>query len=126
MVELIRKWVSKREPWFFENSILPVLLSKVAPIEVFAFSFGPFVFCRNRLPMQTRQHEIIHYHQQLEMLFIGQWLLYAYFWLSAKWSGFSGKDAYYANPFEAEAYDNDSNVLYLEERPFWAWRKYLL
>lgn len=125
MLEFLRKWISKKEPWFFENSSLPVWLSKVAPIEVFAFSFGPFVWCRERLPISTRQHEIIHYHQQLEMLFIGQWILYGYYWISGKFSGLSGKDAYYMNPFEAEAYANDNNVMYLDERPLWAWRKYI-
>ena len=59
------------------------------------------------------------------MLYIGQWILYGYFWISGKFSGLSGKDAYYTNPFEAEAYANDSNVMYLDERPLWAWRKYI-
>ena len=59
------------------------------------------------------------------MLFIGQWLMYSYYWLAAKFSGISGKDAYYANPFEVEAYENDNNIMYLEERPLWAWRKYI-
>jgi len=59
------------------------------------------------------------------MLYIGQWVMYGYYWLSGKIAGLSGKDAYYANPFEAEAYSNDSNVLYLDERPLWAWRKYI-
>ena len=124
MLETIRVWISKREPWFFENSILPVLLSKVAPIEVFAFSFGPFVFCRERLPIKTRQHETIHYHQQIELLFVVQWVLYAYYWASGKVSGLTGKDAYYYNPFEREAYENDTNIMYLQERPLWAWREY--
>ena len=126
MLKSIQRWLSKREPWFFENSVFPVWLSKISPIEVYAFSFGPFVFCRDRLSIQTRQHEIIHYHQQLEMIFIFQWILYGYYWIGGKFSGLSGKDAYYSNPFEAEAYDNDSNVLYLDERPLWAWRKYVL
>ena len=125
MLESIRKWISKREPWFFENSVLPKILSKISPIEVFAFSFGPFVFCRDRLPIQTKQHEIIHYHQQIEMLFVFQWILYGVFWLKGKASGLSGKEAYYVNPFELEAYDNEANVMYLDERPLWAWRKYI-
>ena len=125
MLELFRQWISRREPWFFENSILPSILSKIAPIEVFAFSFGPFVFCREKLPLQTRQHEIIHYHQQLELAFILQWLLYGYFWINGRFAGLSGSQAYSANPFEIEAYENDSNIMYLEERPLWAWRKYL-
>ena len=125
MLSSIRNWISKREPWIFENSVLPKILTKLSPIDVFAFSFGPFVFCRDRLPIRTRQHEIIHYHQQLELLFIFQWVLYAYYTLSARASGFTGKESYYANPFELEAYDNDNNVMYLDERPLWAWRKYL-
>lgn len=125
MLEKVRKWISTRQPWFFENSVLPKILSKIAPIEVFAFSFGPFVFCREKLPIRTKQHEVIHYHQQLEMLFVFQWVLYLYFTVAARFKGLSGKDAYYANPFEVEAYENDTNVLYLEERPLWAWRQYL-
>ena len=125
MLEKIRQWISKRQPWFFENSVLPKILSKIAPIEVFAFSFGPFVFCREKLPIRTKQHEVIHYHQQLEMLFVFQWVLYLYYTVAARFKGLSGKEAYYANPFEVEAYENDTNVLYLEERPLWAWRQYL-
>lgn len=125
MLEKARLWISKRKPWVFENNILPKLLSKVAPIDVFAFSAGPFVFCREELPDRTRRHETIHYHQQLEMLFVFQWLLYAYYTVAARVKGLSGREAYYANPFELEAYDNDETVDYLENRPMWAWRAYL-
>ena len=33
------------KPIFIENSKLPYWLSKVAPIDVWAFSAGPFVVC---------------------------------------------------------------------------------
>ena len=59
-----------------------------------------------------------------EMLFVFQWILYAYFHLSALMSGLSGKEAYYYNPFELEAYDNDEKEDYLSERKPYAWVRY--
>jgi len=125
MLKNLQNWVSRRTPWFYENSILPVVLSKLAPIEVNAFSFGPFVFARGELTATSRQHETIHYHQQIEMLFVFQWLLYASFSVYGFFKKSSGKEAYYNNPFEREAYDNEKNVMYLDERPMWNWTKYI-
>ena len=42
------------KPIFIENSKLPVWLSKIAPIDVWAFSAGPFVVCRGELSEKTR------------------------------------------------------------------------
>jgi hypothetical protein len=64
------------EPWYFENSKLPIWLSKIAPINVWAFSAAFWVFCRGEMKPRTRRHEAIHYQQQLDML----WNLLAY-WL---------------------------------------------
>jgi hypothetical protein len=124
-MELMRRWISRRKPWVFENSKIPVWLSYVAPIEIFALSFGPFVFCRDELPDQTRTHETIHYHQQLELLFVFQWLLYVVFWVVGLVRHRSGSISYYENPFEIEAYNNDHDANYLEKRSLWAWRHYV-
>ena len=121
----LQKWVSNRRPWVFENSKIPVWLSKVSPIEIWAFSFACFVFCRGVLSKTTRRHETIHYHQQIEMLFLGQWLLYGIFWLVGMVRYRDGKKAYRENPFEREAYDNEKKYTYLEKRPLWNWRNYL-
>ena len=56
-----------REPWFFENSKLPIILSYLAPIDIYAIAFGPWVWCRGVMDEETRNHETIHYHQQLEL-----------------------------------------------------------
>ena len=64
----LQKFVSIRRPWIFENSKIPVWLSKVAPIEIWALSFACFVFCRGKLSKTTRRHETIHYHQQIQKL----------------------------------------------------------
>ena len=113
------------KPIFIENSKLPFWLSKIAPIDVWAFSAGPFVVCRGELTEKTRTHETIHFIQQLEMLFVLQWILYGLFYVTGRFTKGSWKAAYYGNPFEMEAYANDQDPDYLEERKFWAWTGYV-
>ncbi len=123
-MKFLRKWISKRRPWIFEKSRIPIWLSYLAPIEIFAFSFGPFVFCRDEMPTRTRTHETIHYHQQIELLFVFQWILYGAFFLKGLICEKSGTAAYRHNPFELEAYDNDDDESYLEKRRLFSWMKY--
>mgnify|MGYP005817880981 FL=1 len=113
------------KPIIIENSRLPVWLSKLAPIEIYAFSAGPFIVCRGELSESTKQHETIHFHQQLELLFVFQWLLYALFYVIGRFTTGSWKMAYYHNPFEMEAYAHAEEEGYLKKRRFWAWTKYL-
>lgn len=115
----------KLEPIFFERSFVPKLLSYIAPIKVWAFSFGIFVWCRGEMSEKTKRHETIHFQQQLELFFVFQWILYGFFWLVSYAKTRNGKDAYYNNPFELEAYDNDKKEDYLEVRPRFAWVKYV-
>jgi len=117
--------LKKLEPIYIENSKLPVFLSFFAPINIWALSFFIFVWCRGVLENQTKRHECIHFQQQLEMLFIFQWIMYAAFWLQGmiKYKG-DGKKAYYRNPFEQEAYEHDEDENYLAARPRWNWRNY--
>ena len=123
-MSILQHWISQREPWIFENSKLPVWLSKISPIEIHAISLGCFVFARGKVSKVTRRHETIHYHQHLELLFVGFWALYAFFW----WQGLircrNGKEAYRQNPFEREAYDNERKYTYLKKRPLWNWVQY--
>ena len=113
------------KPIFIENSKLPYWLSKIAPIDVWAFSAGPFVVCRGQLSEKTITHETIHFLQQVEMLFVFQWILYGLFYVIGRFTKGSWKAAYYGNPFEVEAYANDLDPDYLQERKFWAWTSYL-
>ena len=86
------------KPIFINNSKLPVWLSKLAPIEIWALSFFIFVWCRGEINEQTKRHETIHFQQQIELLFVGQWILYGIFHLYGliKEKGDSEK-AYYHN-----------------------------
>ena len=121
----LQEWISNRTPWIFEKSKVPVVLSKLSPIDIWAVSIGCFVFCKGKMSKTTRRHEIIHYHQQLELLFVGQWLLYLGFFLYGLLKHRSGKTAYRENPFEKEARDNEKKYTYLRKRPLWNWKNYI-
>ena len=112
-------------PIIIENSKMPIWLSKIAPISVWAFSFACFVVCRGEMTPETKRHETINYHQQIEMLFIFQWILYGLFYVIGRFKYGTWSDAYYLNPFEQEAYANDNTKGYLKERKLWSWVKYV-
>tara|TARA_Y100000310_G_scaffold267837_2_gene280102 strand:- start:17428 stop:17823 length:396 start_codon:yes stop_codon:yes gene_type:complete len=111
------------KPLFFENSFVPKLLSKFAPIRINAVSFFIFVFGRDKLTEMTKTHETIHFQQQLELLFVGQWILYVYYYLRNRLKVNSAM-AYYLNPFELEAYAGQATENYLETRKRYAWWKF--
>ena len=113
-------------PIFIENSRVPVLLSKISPIDIYAISLVFFVFCRGELGETTRRHETIHFKQWLELLIVGFACLYVFSWLWFRLiKRYSGELAYRSIPFEQEAYDNQDDPDYLENRPCYAWIKYL-
>lgn len=114
------------KPFFYENSIFPRLLAKIAPINVWAVSIGPFVWCRGELSDITKQHETIHFQQQLEMAFIAQWILYFTFYALGRIKHGSWKEAYYQNPFEKEAYAKQDEKDYLKNRKRYSWLEYII
>ena len=113
------------KPCFIENSKVPVLLSYLAPINIWAISFGCWVWCRGTLSEATRRHETTHFQQQIELLFVGQWLLYLAFWLWGLVKYRNGKQAYRESPFEREAYRNEVDIDYLSTRPRFNWVRYI-
>lgn len=111
-------------PIFKDNSKIPVYLSYLAPINIFAISLGIVVFCRETLSTEGRIHETIHYRQWLELAFVGFLILYPLFFIINLVKGMNGEEAYRQSPFEREAYDNQSDLGYLFRRPGFAWIKY--
>ena len=117
----------KLRPIVFEDSLIVRFLSKLRlfGVSIIAVSFGPFVFLKHKRNPLMENHEAIHFFQQLELLFVFQWLLYIVFYLIGLIKHRSRSIAYNSNPFEREAYENQSNMNYLQHRPWFSWRKYL-
>ena len=87
--------------------------------EYVATTIWPFIFTKYKVDKYdvTYNHEVIHGEQQKELLFIGFYLMYIWFWIK---NGFKyGKD-----PFEAEAYANENNPYYRVSRKRNAWKNY--
>ncbi len=131
----IKEWTPK----IYSNSKVPVWLSNIplVPINIYAISFGCWVWCRDDLEEERRskagraevtrirQHETIHFQQQLELLFVLQWVLYGLFYLLGMVRYRDGAMAYRENPFEREAYNHDSEQDYLKNRKRYKWLRYL-
>jgi len=110
-----------RFPIFIENSRIPVILSKVAPIDIYAISLGPFIICRSTMGERTKNHESIHFRQWLELGFVLFPIMYSLYWLRNKINGMDGFESYRMIPFEVEAYDNEGDLDYLSKRKHYAW-----
>jgi hypothetical protein len=116
------------KPWFFFESKVPDVVKKITSINAIACSLGPFVFLKSKkeeVSESTIRHESIHFKQQLELLFVFQWILYGIFHLVGFLKSRDARWAYLSNPFELEAYDNDDDISYLEKRKCYAWTKYI-
>jgi len=109
------------KPLFIEKSKIPVYLSKIAPIEIGAITLGPIVISRHEIDETTRRHETIHYQQYLETLFIGFIFIYLATWLWGLIITRDGEWAYMNIPFEKEAYANQHDENYLQNRKRFNW-----
>lgn len=110
-------------PLFFENSKVPVILSKVAPIEIGAITLGPFIFSRGEMSDRTKNHERIHWEQYKECLIIGFLVLYGLSYVINLCKGMKGPEAYRNIWFEKEAYDNDHDFEYIQNRRWFSWAR---
>ena len=84
----------------------------------------PFVIVRKPLK-KLINHESIHIQQQLELLVIGFYLLYGLMYLVNYIKYRDTMKAYYAIPFEKEAYANQENYGYIKNRGLYSWIKYI-
>ncbi|MHA3787660.1 hypothetical protein ACX0HA_05565 [Flavobacterium hauense] len=93
-----------------------------------AMALLPFILLRDKRMKDNHtliNHERIHLRQQAEMLILPFYLWYIteYFILLIMYR--NKKEAYYNISFEREAYSNDRNLNYLNDRGFWNFIKYL-
>ena len=101
------------------NSRVPQWLSIV--IDVYAIALWPFIFIRDEGDVTTVNHEKIHLRQQVELLIIGFYFLYAFYWLRSYLKQGDKARAYYDIPFEKEAYMFDGFPEYPEKRRRFNW-----
>ena len=93
-------------------------------MKVKAFSAALWVFVNGEMSDRTRRHEAVHFQQQLEMLFIFQWICYGMCWLIGFIKYKDSKKAYWQNPFEQQARALQDYDDALERRRWWGWTKY--
>ena len=94
-------------------------------INVGAITLFPFIVSKEKMSDVTLNHEKIHIKQQAELLVIGFYALYVWYWCIALAKGLRGSEAYHAIPFELEAYAEQDNEDYLTKRKRFAWVAYL-
>ena len=105
---------------------MKIIYNNIIPFKGFkAINICTFLFVRKgvRLSDKLLNHERIHTAQMKEMLFIGFYIWYFVEWLIEIFH--YGSTAYHTNTFEREAFDNDDNLTYLDNRKSFEWLKYV-
>lgn len=100
---------------------MKIIYNHLIPFPGFsAMAFCGIILARKEyepLDEEVINHESIHCAQAKEC---GGWFM---FYLKYLW--FWPKYGYYNIPFEKEAYDNDTNLYYLDSRTPFEWKKYI-
>ncbi len=108
---------------------MKVIASKFLPLKGFTAInlFGIVVARRECMPLSKRtlHHEAIHSQQIKELLFVGFYIWYIVEWVSRLLYIKNFKKAYRAISFEKEAFENDANTGYLENRKTFAFLNYM-
>jgi hypothetical protein len=105
------------------------IYNSLIPLKGFeAMNIAGFIFARKEyrpLSEKTIRHEKIHGRQTFEMIIVFFWLWYGIEWI-VRWVQYRDADKAYRNiSFEREAFKNEKNENYLNERKPFGWIKYL-
>lgn len=105
-----------------------VIKNRIIPFPGFkCLNFFGILFVREDASPMTEvdyNHEAIHTRQIWELLGIFFYLWYGIEWL-IRFFQYSPSDAYYNISFEREAYTEEKNLEFLDNRPFWNFIKFL-
>lgn len=105
------------------NGFLKLFLSD----SIIGITLAPFgIYCNEKYMKNTKviNHELIHWHQQMELYILPFYIKYIGEWLRNR--RINKKTAYKNISFEREAYANDDNLQYLNTRVKHAWKNYKL
>lgn len=102
-----------------------IVKNRIIPLDGYkAMTVWPFIFVRKEIDGETINHEMIHGRQQVEMLLVPFFIWYVAEWLIRLVFGHG--NAYHNIGFEREAFANEWDDEYLENRRAYAWWKYML
>jgi len=105
-----------------------IVYKYIVPNGYVGITVFPFVFLKHKALKHNKviiNHEKIHLRQQLEMLVILFYIMYATEFFIKLIIYKNWKLAYLNLSFEREAYCNEYNGVYLKSRKFWYFLKYL-
>lgn len=112
-------------PFYIYSNWICDLVSKINGFKVDGIEFIPFIIIlRKGASEQLKNHETIHFKQQLECLFLVWYMIYLFNYLILRLK-YKHYEAYKKICFEKEAYGNQNKKNYLKTRKLWNWRKYL-
>ncbi len=105
-----------------------IFISKfLIPKKYNGMAIYPFIFIKNKKLAGNSiliNHERIHLRQQIELLWIFFFTWYIIEFLIHLIRLRNWNKAYHNISFEKEAYHNEDNLYYLEDRKFWTFLKY--
>lgn len=102
---------------------MKIIINKIIPFKGFkCINLFGILFCRKQLNKIDINHEAIHTKQMQEMLYIPFYIWYVIEYLIKLFTGSTYRDL----SFEREAYDNQYNLSYLNNRKHYSWIKYVV
>lgn len=107
---------------------MKVIKNNIIPFGSYkAINLFGVVFTKGELSQVDLNHEMIHTKQMKEMLYIFYyiWYIIEYIIVSILNIIKTQNERYHEISFEEEAYNNESNLSYLETRKAFSWVKYL-
>jgi hypothetical protein len=117
------------KPKLVNNSKIPVVLSWFSPINIWAITLWPFIFCRGEMSEEDVNHESIHIHQYNDLFVVGFLFIYVWDYIHGliKYRNDPspykrvGQKAYMRLRAEQEAYGNHHDLDYLNNRKKREW-----
>ena len=102
---------------------MKIIINNIIPFKGFkCINLFGILFCRKQLDKIDINHEAIHTKQMQEMLYIPFYIWYIIEYLIKLFIG----NAYRNLSFEREAYNNQYNLNYLNNRKNYSWIKYVV
>lgn len=102
---------------------MKIIINNIIPFKGFkCINLFGILFCRKQLDKIDINHEAIHTKQMQEMLYIPFYIWYIIEYLIKLFIG----NAYRNLSFEREAYNNQYNLNYLNNRKHYSWIKYVV